>query len=259
MTDDLAYLVTYLLEEQGRQRDGLPATEKELFALYRALVNVRPPKPAADRFLAVQDRMLRARIGRLGVTDAACIPACAGDARLAVWQGDITRLAADAIVNAANSQLLGCWIPGHHCIDNCIHTYAGVQLRLACADLMRRQGHDEGTGRAKVTPAFNLPAAHVVHTVGPIIMQGPPTAEDRKLLAGCYTSCLQAADDAGCTSIAFCCISTGVFGYPQEEAAGVAVRTVQSWLDAHPRTGVQRVVFDTFSDRDTELYRRLLG
>ncbi|MFC2706570.1 MAG: protein-ADP-ribose hydrolase, partial [Olsenella profusa] len=168
----------------------------------------------------------------------------------------ITCLAADAIVNAANTQMLGCWVPGHHCIDNAIHTYAGVQLRLACAELMQRQGHDEPTGHAKVTPAFNLPARYVLHTVGPIYAGRPSPRQDQQL-ADCYRSCLDAAEELGLTSVAFCCISTGVFGFPQERAARIAVDTVRSWLNAQDSD--MTVVFNTFLDTDTAIYQRILG
>ena len=169
---------------------------------FRALVNTREPLPAPPEFLAVQDRFLQGLIAQAGITDAATLPPCPADPRLALWRGDITRLAADAIVNAANSGMLGCWIPGHHCIDNAIHTYAGVQLRLECARLMREQGCEEPTGRAKATPAFNLPARMIIHTVGPIA-NGSPTAAHRTQLAQCYRSCLDAAAQHACRTIAF--------------------------------------------------------
>jgi O-acetyl-ADP-ribose deacetylase (regulator of RNase III) len=178
------------------------------------------------------------------------------DGRLRLWRGDITTLAADAIVNAANSQMLGCWVPGHHCIDNAIHTFAGVQLRLACALLMQAQGHEEPTGQAKVTDAYNLPTKRIIHTVGPIA-NGLPTARHRAELASCYRSCLDAAAAEGLHSLAFCCISTGIFGFPQEEAAGIAVRTVRAWLDEAATDLV--VVFNVFGAKDELLYRGLLG
>ena len=231
--------------------------EEALFALYRALANTREPLPASETFFAAQDRMLRSRIERAGVTDAASLPRTPADARLSLWRGDITTLKADAIVNAANSRMLGCWMPGHFCIDNAIHTFAGVQLRLACARIMDEQGHPEPTGMAKATPAFNLPAQWVVHTVGPIA-NGHPTDVDRALLANCYRSCLDAADGLGCASIAFCCIGTGVFGFPQREAAGIAVCAVREWLDAHPESTVAHVVFDVFGSEDEGIYHGLL-
>lgn len=176
--------------------------------------------------------------------------------RLRLWRGDITTLAADAITNAANSQMLGCWVPGHHCIDNAIHTFAGVQLRRACAELMEAQGHEEPTGLAKITPAYNLPARHVIHTVGPIA-QGRPTARHRLKLAQCYRSGLDLAAENGLHSVAFGCISTGIFAFPQREAAEIAVRTVCEWLDTHEDAGIT-VVFNVFGDTDEAIYRSLL-
>lgn len=162
----------------------------------------------------------------------------------------------DAIVNAANSALLGCFYPLHGCIDNIIHSRSGVQLRLACHDIMTAQGHEEPTGGAKITPAFNLPCRYVLHTVGPIIT-GRVTRRDREALASCYRSCLALAADRGCESVAFCCISTGEFHFPNREAAEVAVETVRDFLNGAGRT--LRVIFDVFKDRDLEIYRELLG
>ena len=175
-----------------------------------------------------------------GIARAAELPPTPVDARLSVWRGDITTLEADAIVNAANSALLGCWLPGHHCIDNAIHTFAGVQLRMACAALMERQGHAEPTGRVQVTDAYNLPARWVLHTVGPIA-NGAPTERHRRELASCYESCLEAAAACGCRTVAFCCVSTGTFGFPQREAAEIAVGAVRSWLDRHAEEGADAV------------------
>ena len=170
------------------------------------------------------------------------------------YQSDITTLKCDAIVNAANSQMLGCFSPCHGCIDNIIHTMAGVQLRLACHELMQKQGHEEPTGQAKITPGFNLPARHVLHTVGPIV-DGPLTREHEQLLASCYRSCLRLAAESGCESIAFCCISTGVFMFPNQRAAEIAVETVRNWLD---ETGSgMKVVFNVYKDLDLKIYTEL--
>ena len=179
-----------------------------------------------------------------------------GDPRIALWQGDITTLRVDAIVNAANSALLGCFYPLHGCIDNIIHSRSGVQLRLACHDIMAAQGHEEPTGGAKITSAFNLPCRYVLHTVGPIIT-GRVTRRDREALASCYRSCLALAADRGCESVAFCCISTGEFHFPNREAAEIAVEAVRDFLNGGD--GTLRVIFDVFKDRDLEIYRKLLG
>lgn len=166
-------------------------------------------------------------------------------------------MATDGIVNAANSQMLGCWVPSHYCIDNAIHTFAGVQLRLACSDIMQAQGHEEPTGQAKVTSAFNLPSKYIVHTVGPIA-NGRPTPQHESQLASCYESCLDAAAEHSMESLAFCCISTGVFGFPQESAAKIAVDAVRRWLAEHPSTGIT-IVFNVFGEKDEAIYKKLLG
>ena len=196
---------------------------------------------------------LLAEGGISSLDDAAVSPL---NPRIRLWQGDITRLAVDGIVNAANSQMLGCWQPGHFCIDNTIHTFAGVQLRLECAQLMQAQGHEEPTGHAKITGGYNLPAKHVLHTVGPIYNPALPDIGKYKLMSS-YLQCLDMAQENGLKSLAFCCISTGVFGYPKEPAAKVAVNTVQRWLEA---TQAQMdVVFNVFGDEDLQIYRKLLG
>lgn len=221
--------------------------------LLRALLNVCPPRDASPEFLQVQDEYLRAELAQKGVTVLESLTPAArcGEAALYLWQGDITTLQCDAIVNAVNSGMTGCYVPGHRCIDNCIHTFAGVQLRSACARLMAQQGHEEPTGQAKLTPAFNLPCRYVLHTVGPIVT-GRVTARDRTLLASCYCACLTKAAEAGLESIAFCCISTGVFCFPNEDAAEIAVQTVKEFLQ-RPTT-----IINVFKDLDKEIYTRLL-
>ncbi len=251
----LRRLVDILAEERGRKRTSGDDRD-ELWDEFRAYVNTRQPTPATQEFLSLQDALLTSEIARKGIMRVEDTEPSPTDGRLRLWQGDITCLAADAIVNAANTQMLGCWVPGHHCIDNAIHTYAGVQLRLACAKLMQRQGHDEPTGHAKVTPAFNLPARYVLHTVGPIYAGCPSPRQDLQL-TDCYRSCLDAAEELGLTSVAFCCISTGVFGFPQEHAARIAVDATRSWFDAHD-SGMT-VVFNTFLDTDMAIYQRILG
>ena len=173
-----------------------------------------------------------------------------------LWQGDITTLKCDAIVNAANSGMTGCYIPNHHCIDNAIHTYAGVELRQYCEEMMERQGHPEPTGQAKITLAFNLPCRYILHTVGPIISDRV-TRRDRELLASCYRSCLELAAEHGLESVAFCCISTGEFRFPNRLAADIAVETVTDFLKG--QTSVKKVIFNVFKNLDRELYEKRLG
>lgn len=260
--DDLSFVTRYLLEERfgteeaSRMFSEAAGDENTLFALYRNLVNVREPVSASEEFFAAQDAMLVEAARRKGIVDASELATVPGNSHICIWRGDITALRVDAIVNAANSQMLGCWVPGHFCIDNAIHTFAGIQLRLECARLMESQGYPEPTGMAKVTSAYNLPSKYVIHTVGPIA-NGAPSETDARLLANCYTSCLDAAVELGCNSIAFCCISTGVFGFPQREAAEIAVATVEGWLAARPDLDM-RVVFDVFGEEDEVIYRELL-
>jgi len=178
--------------------------------------------------------------------------------QLLVWQGDITRLKVDAIVNAANSQMLGCFHPLHKCIDNAIHSAAGVQLREECHQLMLKQGHEEPTGQAKITRAYNLPCKYVIHTVGPIIPNGIPTEFQKEQLASCYRSIMACADENRLESIAFCCISTGEFRFPNQMAAEIAVRTVKDYLTEHPDSSIKQVVFNVFKDIDRDIYQRLL-
>ena len=256
------YLIEALLAERADgEKIVVPEGTDGQRALLRALMNVRSPAPVATEVLAVQDAYLAERLReRGGAVDAAALPAVdAADpalSRVALWRGDITRLAADAVVNAANDQMLGCFVPGHHCIDNAIHTFAGMQLRLDCAELMAAQGHAEPTGQVKVTSAHNLPSGLVFHTVGPIVRGGRPTPHDGDLLANCYQACLAEATRRGLRTLAFCCISTGVFGFPQEEAARIAVRTVLDHL-ANNDHGL-KVIFDVFLPADQRIYQELL-
>ena len=249
------FLIESLLKEKTEYRDiAIPAEPERQRQLLRGLMNIRAPQSADAVFLKMQDAYLQGETVTKGVTDVADLtPVQPG---LYLWQGDITTLKCDAIVNAANSGMTGCYIPNHRCIDNAIHTYAGVELRLACAELIAKQGHSEPTGRAKITPAFNLPCRYVLHTVGPII-DGRVTKEDKELLASCYHSCLELAAENGLESVAFCCISTGEFHFPNERAAQIAVETVKQFMNT--KTSVKKVIFNVFKDLDKEIYARLLS
>ena len=254
-TERRQYLIRALLAERPEYRDmAIPADEYGQKRLLRSLFNVRMPGRIGEDFLNVQDEYLKEAIREKGVTDYASLkPAGPG---IWLWQGDITTLKCGAIVNAANAGMTGCYQPCHSCIDNCIHTYAGVQLRNFCADMMKKQGFEEPAGRAKITPAFNLPCDFVIHTVGPIV-GGSLHETHKKQLASCYRSCLAVADENGVGSIAFCCISTGVFGFPQREAAQIAVRTVKEYKEI---TGSKiEVIFNVFKDEDYKIYREYLG
>ena len=247
------YLIDRLAAERG-EGIAVPENGQAQKRLLRALFNVRPPIPADEEFLRVQDAYLKEETRRKGVTDLADLAPIRPDIYL--WQGDITTLKCDAIVNAANSALLGCFCPNHGCIDNAIHTFAGVQLRLACAELMAKQGHDEPTGQAKLTPVFDLPCRYVIHTVGPIV-GGRLTERDCELLRSCYRSCLALADEKRLESIAFCCISTGEFHFPNERAAEIAIQAVKDYKK-ETKSGI-KVIFDVWKNEDYEIYNRLLG
>lgn len=253
--DRRLYLIEQLSAESGHDIK-IPGAQDEQWRLLRSLMNIRPAMPSSRDFLKVQDEYLSALLAEQGIVDAFSLPATAADPRLVIWRGDITTLKIDAIVNAANSGMEGCWQPCHACIDNCIHTFSGVQLRMRCHELMTEQGHEEPTGQAKITPGYNLPAKYVLHTVGPII-DHELTARDCQLLASCYTSCLKLASVYGCRGIAFCCISTGVFRFPQDKAAEIAVRSVKEFLNQD--SVVERVVFNVFNPADEHIYRKLLG
>ena len=251
------YLIRELLSELPQYSDmKIPDNEDEQKRLLRSLMNIRSPRPISDEFLKIQDEYLKEEVARKGVTDSALLPASSLDSRLVLWRGDITTLKIDAIVNAANSALRGCFVPCHSCVDNMIHSVSGIQLRLACDKIMNEQGHDEPTGKAKITPAYNLPSKYVLHTVGPIV-SGYLTDKHCRQLADCYRSCLELAADNGLKSIAFCCICTGEFRFPQKKAAEIAVRTVMDYLNTDAR--IERVVFNVFKQEDYDIYRQLIG
>jgi O-acetyl-ADP-ribose deacetylase (regulator of RNase III) len=257
--EQLLTLNRILLAEMPQYRsqaEAFPKEEGPQRRLLRSLMNVRSPMPLDPDFLALQDAFLSAEREEKGVVDGLALPTVPGRPQVSLWQGDITRLKVDAIVNAANSALLGCFCPCHGCIDNAIHSAAGLQLREACNVIMEAQGYPEPNGRAKLTEGYNLPARYVLHTVGPIV-QGKVTTRDREELAACYRSCLELAAEQGLESVAFCCISTGEFHFPNREAAQIAVRTVDELLSE--QTSLQRVIFNVFKDVDLQIYRELLG
>jgi O-acetyl-ADP-ribose deacetylase (regulator of RNase III) len=252
----LDYLVEAFKADSDDYKDlRSPADSEGKRRILRSLMNIRMPKRMDKSILDVQDEYLHERIRENGIVGLKDIPLRKGC--MSVWQGDITRLAVDAIVNAANSQMLGCFVPLHRCIDNAIHSAAGVQLRLACAEMMH--GTEEPTGSARMTPGFNLPTKYVIHTVGPIVTTSRPLRQQEVQLASCYSSCLDLADRHGLESIAFCCISTGEFRFPNDRACDIAVSTVRSWMASHPESSVKTVIFNTFKDIDHELYQNALA
>lgn len=242
--ENIKHVIEYLMAD-AHVSHRIPAMYEERQRMMRALMNIWEPRSISLEFLVKQDAELALQREDKGVVYID------GDG-LQLWQGDITRLHVDAIVNAANAQALGCWSPLHNCIDNCIHSAAGIQLRKACADIM--QGRLLKTGEAIITQGYNLPAKHVIHTVGPIIESGYPSKEQENELAQCYRSCLDLAEQDHLTSIAFCCISTGVFHFPNERAAEIAIETVREY----PRKSVKTIVFNVFLDKDYDIYSHLL-
>ncbi|MPM38095.1 Protein-ADP-ribose hydrolase [bioreactor metagenome] len=248
----LLWLIKYLLSE--RQDSGsvsVPYSDEEKFQLYRSLVNIRPPQPVTNEYLKMQDEYLQELSKDRGIVRLSNTECMGGN--LYLWQGDITRLAADGIVNAANSRMLGCFHPCHYCIDNCIHTFAGIQLRDECNRLIAEQGHEEPTGQAKITRGFNLPAKRILHTVGPIISGRLEKSQEYEL-ASCYKNCLTLAAENGLGSVAFCCISTGVFGFPQERAAEIAIDTVKRY-----KPKGMKVILNVYKSEDERRYRKLLS
>lgn len=250
----LIFLIQALLAEREEYAGtAIPSDYGEQKRLLRGLMNVRPPQPITPEFLQIQDEYLQAEIASKGITELESLHEV--QKGIYLWKGDIITLRVDAIVNAANSGMTGCYYPCHGCIDNAIHSFAGVQLRLECAELMKRQGHDEPTGSAKITKAYNLPCDYVIHTVGPIVGQ-QPTPKDREMLISCYRACMDLARQNHLQSIAFCCISTGEFHYPNREAAEIAVRTVQDYKEKMGYSA--KVIFNVFKDIDEKIYESIL-
>ncbi len=262
----LDYLVEEFKEDSVRYRDlETPRDREGKRRILRSLMNIRMPGRMDARVIGVQDEYLKERIRENGIVSLSGIPTIAAKGsghpfadRLSIWQGDITRLAVDAIVNAANSQMLGCFVPMHTCIDNCIHTFAGIQLREECGRQMERlrakygPDYEQPTAVPMLTDGYNLPAKKVIHIVGPIVEEGLTEALERDL-ADCYTNTLDMCLENGIRSVAFCCISTGVFRFPNERAARIAVKTVTDWLSARP-DAMERVIFNVFKDEDKAYY-----
>ena len=248
------FLIKDLLCEKPEYWDlEIPQSAEKQKKMLRSLFNLRMPYPTSEEFLRVQDEYLRYEIRSRGITDITDLDPIEED--LYLWQGDITTLRCDAIVNAANSRMLGCFCPCHSCIDNAIHTFSGIQLRSECAELMQKQGYEEPTGAAKLTAAYNLPCKYILHTVGPIV-SGQLSCRDCEQLDSCYHSCLVLAEKQGLQSIAFCCISTGEFHFPNDKAAQIAISAVRTYkMQTHSK---MKVIFNVFKEIDWHIYRQLL-
>ena len=252
-TEKRVYLIKYLLSERGETAE-MPTDETAQKRLLRALFNIRLPQPVSKEFLQIQNEYLQEALRFKGVTDVEKIAPVAPDTYL--WKGDITTLKCDGIVNAANSRMLGCFCPNHGCIDNAIHTFAGIELRAECAEIMKKQGRDEPTGTVKITKAYNLPCKCVLHTVGPVVC-GKVTKKEENQLADCYRSCLAVADENGLKSLAFCCISTGEFRFPNDKAASIAVNTVKEYK-TQTKSKI-KVIFNVFKEVDYAIYAKIFG
>ncbi len=251
------WLIKQLLAERSDVADvEIPSGEKEQKDLLRGLMNIRMPDPISEEFLKIQDEYLTAENEAEGIVRLEDLTPIGSDARIYLWQGDMSRLAVDAVVNPANSGFTGCYQWLHSCLDNILGSKAGIQLRLYCNDIIEKQGYPEPTGGAKITPAFNLPAKFIIHTVGPIV-QHVLTKQNEDDLASCYRSILKLADEKGLSSVALCCISTGVFMFPNERAAEIAVATVKEYLDT-TGSGL-KVLFNVFKDIDLLFYQNLLN
>lgn len=252
----LKKMIELLAQEAGKTIEVEGKTVEELKVVWRGLVNVRQPKVAPAEYVSLEKEYLKEYHSPRVQMLADCV-STAND-QIKLYDGDLCELKVDAIVNAANSEMLGCFIPNHRCIDNAIHTFSGIELRSFCHHLMTEQGKKEPVGKAKITPAFNLPSKYIIHTVGPFLPPGQKVTPLREqLLAGCYKSCLQTASKVGLTSIAFCGISTGEFGFPKEPAARIAVDTVNKWLQDTSST--MTVVFSTYTKEDQSIYQKLLS
>ncbi|MBU3177665.1 protein-ADP-ribose hydrolase [Clostridium estertheticum] len=247
------------LKNEANEYYGLeiPTVYNEKRKLLRALMNVRRPQPISEEFLKVQDEFLSSEASEKGITKLMNIMIEPTNNKMSIWQGDITTLEVDAIVNAANSQMLGCFQPCHKCIDNAIHSAAGIQLREECNDLMQKKEGLEPTGSAMITKAYNLPSKYVIHTIGPIIENKPSKSQEQQL-KDCYFSCLKLAVQNNVKSIAFCCISTGVFNFPQKRAAEIAIETVVDFLSTN-NNNLERIIYNVYTKKDFTIYKNILG
>lgn len=241
--EDIKWCINYL-KDKNNIKSLIDLDDKSTF---RALQNITMPYDLSDEFYLKQDKVLKEILSKKEVVDAKIF-----SDGISIYKGDITLIKADAIVNACNSKLLGCFVPGHHCIDNAIHSFAGLQVRRDLIKVMEDQGHDEENGKCKVTSAYNLPSKYIFHTVGPVYSG---SNQDDIDLKNCYLSCLKMADEMKLESIVFCSLSTGIFGFPIEKASSIAVKTVKEYLKKENKT-IKKVIFDVFSDRDYEIYNR---
>lgn len=263
--DKLDYLLEYLLKEDGRHKEHFGGDLKTQKNLYRALVNIREAKPISSEFLEIEDEYLQEELESKNVTDVTTIKTIAQSLKnysiknadkICLWQGDITKLKIDCIVNPANSQGLGCFIPNHNCIDNQIQTFAGIRLRLECNEYMKTINYNLPTSHCFITKGYNLPAKNVIHAVGPIV-EYDLTDDLKELLADTYRNCLKCAVENNIKTISFPCISTGVFRFPKDEAAKIAIRVVDEFI-SNNKNKLDKVVFNLWNDEDVIIYERYI-
>lgn len=251
-------LIELLSEREHLISIKIPDKLSEKRKLLRILSNIRPAKPISNNLLKLQDRELKTQLKEKGIILIENIPQSYKNSKIKLWLGDITRLKVDTIVNAANDKMLGCFNPLHDCIDNAIHSAAGIQLRLECNEIMIKQGYPELTGNAKITKGYNLPATYIIHTVGPIIKQNKLSKNDCKALESCYVECLKLADQKKLKSIAFCCISTGEYGFPNQKAAEIAIKSVDKYFEKNNQSSISNIIFNVFKEFDFEIYNQIL-
>lgn len=259
--EKIDYLIDYLLKETGRKKEDYMHREKQ--TLYRALVNIREPKPISDEYLKKEDEYLKEELKKSKVTNVKHIKTIKEKYKkskvtnsdiICLWHGDITKLKIDAIVNESNSKGIGCFIPNHKCVDNQIHTFAGVRLRLACDEIMKTMNYNLETGNAIITEGYNLPAKFVIHTVGPVV-EVEVNDENEVALANCYIKSLELAIEKNIRTIAFPCISTGIFDFPNVAASRIAIKTVDEFISKN-RDKFDKVIFDLWTDDDFEVYEQ---
>ena len=252
--EKLDFLIDYLLKENTRvQIEEMPKDLELKKNLYRSLVNIRDAKPISEEYIKIENEYLTEELQNKELTD---VQNLSSNDKICLWKGDITTLKIDSIVNAANSQGLGCFVPCHKCIDNQIQTYAGVSLRLECNDVMKELNYNLPTGKAFITKGYNLPSKYVIHTVGPIIYSEVTELEEKQL-ADCYINSLRLAIQNNIRTIAFPCISTGEFRFPKAKACEIAVETVKEFLKENGDK-FDKIVFNVYGEEDYYEYRKLL-
>ena len=263
--EKLDYLINYLLTERNETLEIDNLSYKDKKRIYRSLCNIRDAKPISEEYFKIENKYLQEELNKKDITDVADIQPAKEllkvtnlkyEDKICLWKGDITTLKIDAIVNAANSQGLGCFVPMHSCVDNIIGSNAGVSLRLECNKVMKEKNYFLPTGKAFITKGYNLPAKYVIHTVGPIIYEEVTEKEEQELI-NCYINSLKLAIQNGIKTIAFPCISTGKFRFPKTQACKLAIKAVEEFLDTH-NDEIDKIVFNIYIEEDYEIYEQYI-